>query len=215
MEKPYLEKQKQNKTKQNKTKQNKTKQKKKKEKEKKRKKTQNWFIFLNFIIKIVTRKRPYRISIIRTIWDYHVSFMSVSHCNLYYWHEITWKLYKFFSWFQFKYIEIYFYKTTLGNKIPMKGVTEAKFGAKTKGWTIQRLPHSGIHPINSHQTQTPLHMAERFCWRDPVIAVSYEAMLVPGKYRSGCSQSSIRWNTGTPMEKLEKAPKELKWSATL
>jgi hypothetical protein len=33
---------------------------------------------------------------------------------------------------------------------------------------------------------------------------------VPGKYRSGCSQSSIRWNTGPPMEKLEKAPKELK-----
>jgi hypothetical protein len=29
-----------------------------------------------------------------------------------------------------------------GNKIPMKGVTETKFGAKTKGWTIQRLPHN-------------------------------------------------------------------------
>jgi hypothetical protein len=35
-------------------------------------------------------------------------------------------------------------------------------------------------------------------------------MPVPGKYRNGCSQSSIRWNTGPPMEKLEKAPKELK-----
>jgi hypothetical protein len=46
------------------------------------------------------------------------------------------------------------------------------------------------------------------------IAVSYEAMPVPAKYRSGCSQSSIRWNTGPPMEKLEKAPKELKGSAT-
>jgi hypothetical protein len=34
-------------------------------------------------------------------------------------------------------------------------------------------------------------------------------MPVPGKYRSGCSQSSIRWNTGPPMEKLEEAPKEL------
>ena len=50
---------------------------------------------------------------------------------------------------------------------------------------------------------------------DPGIAVSYEAMPVPGKYRSGCSQSSIRWNTGLPMEKLQKAPKELKGSATL
>ena len=28
-----------------------------------------------------------------------------------------------------------------------EGVTETKFGAKTKGWTIQRLPHPGIHPI--------------------------------------------------------------------
>jgi hypothetical protein len=100
-------------------------------------------------------------------------------------------------------------------QIPMKGVTETKFGAKTKGWTIQRLPHLGIHPIISHQTQTLLHMPERFCWRDPVIAVSYEAMPVPSKYRSGCSQSSIRWNTGPPMEKLEKAPKEQKGSATL
>jgi hypothetical protein len=36
-----------------------------------------------------------------------------------------------------------------------------------------------------------------------------------GKYRSGRSQSSIRWNTRPPMEKLEKAPKELKESATL
>jgi hypothetical protein len=51
----------------------------------------------------------------------------------------------------------------IGNKIPMKGVTETKFGAKMKGWTIQRLPHSGIHPIISHQTQTLLHMLARFC----------------------------------------------------
>jgi hypothetical protein len=50
---------------------------------------------------------------------------------------------------------------------------------------------------------------------DPGIAVSYEAMSVPGKYRSGCSQSSIRWNTGPPIEKLEKAPKELEGSATV
>jgi hypothetical protein len=42
-----------------------------------------------------------------------------------------------------------------------------------------------------------------------------EAMLVPGKYRNGCSQLSIRWNTGPPMEKLEKALKELKGSETL
>jgi hypothetical protein len=50
----------------------------------------------------------------------------------------------------------------IGNKILLEGVTETKFGAKTKGWTIQRLPHLGIHPIISHQTQTLLHMSARF-----------------------------------------------------
>jgi hypothetical protein len=38
---------------------------------------------------------------------------------------------------------------------------------------------------------------------------------VPGKYRSGCSQSSIGWSTGPPVKELEKVPKELKGSATL
>jgi hypothetical protein len=41
-----------------------------------------------------------------------------------------------------------------GNKIPMEGVTETKFGAKPERMTIQSLPHLGIHPINNHQTQT-------------------------------------------------------------
>jgi hypothetical protein len=38
----------------------------------------------------------------------------------------------------------------IGNKLPMEGVTETKFGAEMKGWTIQRLPHTGVHPIISH-----------------------------------------------------------------
>jgi hypothetical protein len=97
-----------------------------------------------------------------------------------------------------------------GNKIPMEGVTETKFGAETEGRTIQRLPHPGIHPINNNQTHTLLHIPTRFCWQDPDIAVSCEAMPVSGKYRSGCSQSSIGWNTGSPVKKLEKVPKELK-----
>ena len=50
-----------------------------------------------------------------------------------------------------------------GNKIPLEGVTETKFGAETEGMTIQRLPHLGIHPINNHQTQTLLQMPTRFC----------------------------------------------------
>jgi hypothetical protein len=51
----------------------------------------------------------------------------------------------------------------MGNKIPMEGVTETKFGAKMEGKIIQRLPHLGIHPIYNHQTQALLHMPERFC----------------------------------------------------
>jgi hypothetical protein len=49
------------------------------------------------------------------------------------------------------------------NKIPMEGFTETKFGAKSKGWTIQRLPQPWIHPIISHQMQTILNMPTRFC----------------------------------------------------
>ena len=78
-----------------------------------------------------------------------------------------------------------------------------------------RLPHLGIHPIISHQTQTLWHTPARFCCRDLDIAVSSEALPVPGKYRSGCSQSAIGWNTGPLMEELEEVPKELKRSATL
>ena len=55
----------------------------------------------------------------------------------------------------------------MGNIMPMEGVTETKFGAETEGRTIQRLLHTGIHPINSHQTQTLLHMPERFLLKRP------------------------------------------------
>jgi hypothetical protein len=100
-------------------------------------------------------------------------------------------------------------------KIPMKGVTETKFRAETEGKTIQRLPHPGIHPIYNYQTHTLLHMPARFFRQAPDIALSCEDMPVPGKYRSGCSQSSIGCNTGPLMKELEKISKELKGSATL
>jgi hypothetical protein len=51
----------------------------------------------------------------------------------------------------------------MGNKIPMEGVLETKFGSEKKGRTIQRLSHTDIHPINYHQTQTLLHMPASFC----------------------------------------------------
>jgi hypothetical protein len=48
-------------------------------------------------------------------------------------------------------------------KTPREGVRETKFGAETKGRTMQRLPHPGIQTIISHQMQTLLHMPGRFC----------------------------------------------------
>jgi hypothetical protein len=50
----------------------------------------------------------------------------------------------------------------MGNKIPMEGVTETKLRAEMEGRTILRLLYQGIHPIYNHQTQTLLHMSERF-----------------------------------------------------
>jgi hypothetical protein len=38
-----------------------------------------------------------------------------------------------------KYVDTSFL-LRIENKIPMYGVTETKFGVKTKGWTTQRLP---------------------------------------------------------------------------
>jgi hypothetical protein len=49
----------------------------------------------------------------------------------------------------------------IGNKIPMEEFAETKSGGMMKGRTIHRLPHPGIHPIISHQTQTLLHMPAR------------------------------------------------------
>jgi hypothetical protein len=42
----------------------------------------------------------------------------------------------------------------MGNKIPMEGVTEKKFGDEMEGRTMQRLPHPEIHTIINHQMQT-------------------------------------------------------------
>jgi hypothetical protein len=97
----------------------------------------------------------------------------------------------------------------------MERVTETKFGAETKGWTIKRLPYPGIHPIISLQTMTPLHTLASVWCKDRDIAVSCETRPEPNKHRNGCSQSTIGWITGPPMEELEKVYKELKRSATL
>ena len=75
-------------------------------------------------------------------------------------------------------------------------------------------PTQGPFP---YTTTKPRH----YCIRQKDIAdrtmtaLSCESMLMPGKYRSGCSQSSIGWNPGPLMKELEKVPKELKGSAIL
>jgi hypothetical protein len=43
----------------------------------------------------------------------------------------------------------------------------------------------------NRQTQTLLWMPTNACWEEPDIAVSWEGLLVPDKYRSGCSQPTI------------------------
>ena len=50
-----------------------------------------------------------------------------------------------------------------GNKTPMEGVTETKYGVETEEMTIQRLPYLGIHHIYNHQNHTLLWMPIRYC----------------------------------------------------
>ena len=96
----------------------------------------------------------------------------------------------------------------MGNKMSMEGVIETKFAAETE-W-IQRLPHSGINPINNQQTQTLWQMPTRAWGQETDIAVSWEDLSVPDEYRSECSQTSIVLSTGSPMMELEKVPKDHK-----
>ena len=49
----------------------------------------------------------------------------------------------------------------------MKGNTETKFGAKTKGCTIQRLPHMGIHPIIKPPNADTLAYANKILLKGP------------------------------------------------
>jgi hypothetical protein len=60
----------------------------------------------------------------------------------------------------------YSFLLRMENKISMEGITDTKFGAQIIRRTIKLLPHLGIHPINSHQAQTLLHMPARFCQQD-------------------------------------------------
>jgi hypothetical protein len=102
------------------------------------------------------------------------------------------------------------YHSIIFNSSLLMEVQGQKNGVETEGKATQKVPHLGIHPTNNHQTQTLWQMPTSTCWQEPVIAVSWEALPVPGKYRDGCLQSSIRQSTESPMKELEKVPKELK-----
>jgi hypothetical protein len=52
----------------------------------------------------------------------------------------------------------------------MKSIPEAKFGAETEGMTIWKLPHLGVHPINTHQTQKIWQMQTRAYLQESDIA---------------------------------------------
>ena len=102
----------------------------------------------------------------------------------------------------------------MGNKIPMVGITETKFRAETEGRTTRVCATWGSIP---YTTTKPRHYC--ICQKDFADRTLIELSLVrlcpvPGKYRSGCSQSSVGWNTGPLMEDLEKITKELKGSAS-
>jgi hypothetical protein len=53
---------------------------------------------------------------------------------------------------------------------------ETKCRAETEGKANKRLSHLGIHSICSHQTPTLLWMLRNACWKEPDIAVSWEAL---------------------------------------
>jgi hypothetical protein len=76
---------------------------------------------------------------------------------------------------------------------------ETKCGAETEGKAIQRLTAPPGNPShNSHQTQTLLWMPRSACWQEPDMAVSWEALPGPDKYRGGCSKSTIGPSSGSP-----------------
>jgi hypothetical protein len=85
-----------------------------------------------------------------------------------------------------------------------------KSGGVTERKAIQSLPHLGIHPICRHQTKTLLLMPRKACWQVPDIAVSWEGLPEPDKYRCGCKKSTIGLSMGIPMEEFGKWLKELK-----
>jgi len=77
------------------------------------------------------------------------------------------------------------------------GEIQGQSGEGTKEKVIQRLPHLGIHPICSHQTQSLLLMPRSACWQEPDMNISWEALPEPYWYRWGCLLLTIGLSRGT------------------
>ena len=108
----------------------------------------------------------------------------------------------------------WFSSSEKGNKVLIGVNMELKYRAETEEKVILRLFYLVIHPIYSHQTPTLLRMPRNAYWQEPDMAVSWEALPVPHKYRGRCSQQTIGLSSWSLMEELEKELKELKRFAT-
>jgi hypothetical protein len=56
-----------------------------------------------------------------------------------------------------------------------------KYRADSEGKATQKLPHLGIDPIYSHQTQTLFWMPRSACWQESDVNVSWETLPEPDK----------------------------------
>jgi hypothetical protein len=65
----------------------------------------------------------------------------------------------------------------------------------------------GIQPINNHQTQTLLQMPTRACWQEPDVAVFWEALPLPDKYRTGCCSHPLDQAQGPQGRSSRKHPR--------
>jgi hypothetical protein len=83
----------------------------------------------------------------------------------------------------------------MGNKIPMEGVTETKFGAETEGRTIQRLPQLGWPSWSS--------MGGEALGSVKVLCPSYRGMPGPGMGVGGLGNRGVG-DRGFSEEKLGK-----------
>jgi hypothetical protein len=92
-----------------------------------------------------------------------------------------------------------------GIKYPCRELQRQSWEQRQKEGSSRDCP-SWDSPHKQSPNPVTMQMPTRACLQEPNIAVSCEAQPLPGKYRSGCSQSSIGWSTRSPMKEPEKYP---------